>query len=105
MFGYFGHAGAIFAIDWAVIGDLGADVGPSWWQAGARERQEDDQEGHMEPAWGARRLPDGKYPLGWRVIVPFWGPTSLLNTISKTLSLQEVSIDSKTLSLNFEDSS
>ena len=31
-----GHAGAILAIDWTVIGDLGADVGASWWQAGAR---------------------------------------------------------------------
>ena len=47
----FGHAGAIFAIDWAVIGDLGADVGPSWWQAGARERLEGDQEDQMQPAW------------------------------------------------------
>ena len=60
----FGYVGAVLAIDWAVHGDLGADVGTSWWQAGARERQDGDQEGQVEPAWGAWRLLDGKYEGG-----------------------------------------
>ena len=86
----FGHVGAIFAIDCAVIGDLGADVGTSWWQVGARERQDGDQEGQVEPAWAAWRLPDGKYPLGWLVNEPVWRPTTpqiLRLPASKTLKL------------------
>ena len=61
----FGHVGAVLAIDWAALGDLGADAGTSWWQVGARDRQDNTQEGQVEPAWAAWRLPDGKYRGGW----------------------------------------
>ena len=47
----------------------------SWWQAGARERQDGDQEGQVEPAWGAWRLLDGRYEGGVRVNGLVWGPT------------------------------
>ena len=79
-----GHAGAIFAIDCIVNGDLGADVGTPWWQAGARERRDGDQEGQVEPAWGAWRLPDGKCQWGLMVNDPLWGPYSLLDSLAES---------------------
>ena len=60
----FGHVGAVLAIDWAALGDLGADVGTSWWQVGARERQDDNQEGQVEPAWAPGGSQTGSTPWG-----------------------------------------
>ena len=72
-----GHAGAILAIGWTLIGDLGADVGTYWWQAGARERKDGEGGASMGP-W---RLPDGKSQGGWKVKVEFWGPTHTQKTL------------------------
>ena len=33
--------------------------------------------------WGWR-VPDGKYPLGWRVKVELWGPNSQLNSLAES---------------------
>ena len=52
---------------WRHLGHRFADVGTSWWQAGARQRQDGDQEGQVEPAWAAWKLPDRKDGGGWVV--------------------------------------
>ena len=67
-----GHAGAIFTMHWAVIGDLGADV---WDILVARW-------GQRAPRWRPRR--PGGACRGVMVNVPVWGPYSLLNTASKS---------------------
>ena len=83
---------------------------------GGKMRQDSDQEHQVEPNMGGWRLPNGRVDLGWVVNERVWDPTvysSLIATKlqdpkiqnSNTLSLQEDSIDSKTLSLIFEDSS
>ena len=100
-----GHLGAISSYLGSMLGHFGGKM-----------HQDSDQEHQVEPNISDWRLPDGRVALGWRVNERVWGPTvysSLIATKlqdpkiqnSKTLSLQEDSIDSKTLSLNFEDSS
>ena len=56
---------------------------------GGKMHQDGDQEGQVEPAWAAWRLPDGKDGGGWVVNIPLSGPTHTQKTLRFSIASLE----------------
>jgi len=63
------------------LGAISGCLGSMFGHVGGKMLQDSDQEGSVEPAWAAWRLPDGKSQGGLMVKVGFWGPTHTQKTL------------------------
>ena len=59
------------------LGAISGCLGSMFGHVGGKMHQDSDQEGQVEPAWAAWRLPDGKYMGGLVVNDALWGPTQI----------------------------